>query len=623
MRSADVGASWTTLGLAGKYLRSLAMDPVDPNILYASAYDGGVWKTTSAGTDGTFAALAGSPASAEDLVFIGSDLYAAGGLDGLFRSSDGAATWVQVGAGQIPTGGPTWFTITGYQACGQTFLYAGGQWAGANSLMTSADGGQTWASLTANPSGIHTTVGGPAGAPWWLAGRPEMMLAGSTYVTAQIAIDPASAPDGCLRQHVLVAGRSGVWGTTDAGADWYPMVDGLGVTIVRALVADPTVPGRVYLAPADWGFLSSTNAGATVIRSPPNKVNDAFDVAVDGTTSPGTVYLAAGLASTNTGGEIWSDPDPASGASWTSLGLGAVDAGKRPLAVAVNRVGGAPVVLAAVDGSGIWRKASGAWTKVEAVAMGAQTTKAASFSWPSGSSTAYLYDRETGVWRSDDAGQTWTQIWHEPSPLERTGYVAADPRDPSRLFVSVGNGGLYRLDGATAGTVEGDGITPVPVGSFAAPGPIDVGAAGTLVATELPDGTAPPGVLTSSDEGASWTAIADTAYAAAGGFARSVSLGLVGSVWVGLDGDGMLVRIPSTPQYILSAARAGTGGGTVSGAPGGIDCGATCSASFASGTSADVIATPDASSAPRASARTRARACSVPITRRTRSQAST
>ena len=46
----------------------------------------------------------------------------------------------------------------------------------------------------------------------------------------------------------------------------------------------------------------------------------------------------------------------------------------------------------------------------------------------------------------------------------------------------------------------------------------------------------------------------------------------------------------------LTLSEAGTGGGTVTSAPAGIDCGATCAASFATGSTVTLTATPDATS---------------------------
>lgn len=593
MRSADGGTTWTALGLAGQYLRSLAMDPQNSDVLYAATYGDAVWKTTTASTTGAFDQLTASPATAEDLVFIGSDLYAAAGTAGLTRSSDGGLTWSTVGGGAIPTNGPAWFSITGYDACGNQTLLLGGQLAGANSLLRSTDGGATWSSLTADPAGIHTTIGDASGPAWWLTGTN--MLAGSTYLVADVEFDPASG-DACTHPTILLAGRSGVWGTTDAGADWYPMVRSLGVTIVRALVADPNVPGRLYVAPADWGFLVSSDGGASVRRTSPSKVNDAFSLAVDAATTPSTVYLGAGQVSSNAGGEVWSNPDPAGAGAWTSQGLSAATGGKRPLAVAVNRVAGAPVILAAVEDSGIWRKAGGTWSLLSAAAMGAQTTKGASLSWPEDSSTAYLYDRESGVWRSTDAGSTWTRIWQQSSPAEMSGYVAADPANAGRLFVSVASLGLFRLDGAGAGagTVEDGTITPVPIGGVAQPGPIAATSDGTLVVTGLVSAGTPPSVRSTSDGGTTWTTLSDASYASAGGFPRALAVGADGSVAIGLSGNGMLTR--AGPPQQLSVSLAGTGAGTVTSSPAGIDCATTCSAWFDPATTVALAASPSAGS---------------------------
>src|SRR6185437_11819817 len=51
-----------------------------------------------------------------------------------------------------------------------------------------------------------------------------------------------------------------------------------------------------------------------------------------------------------------------------------------------------------------------------------------------------------------------------------------------------------------------------------------------------------------------------------------------------------------TAQFALSIAKSGTGTGTVTSAPAGISCGSACLASFDTGASVALTATPDASS---------------------------
>jgi hypothetical protein len=594
MRSSDDGATWDALGLAGEHLRSLAIDPASPGVLYASTYGDGVWKTTTAFGAGTFTKVAGSPLIVEDLAFIGTDLYAAG-PEGLFRSQDGGFTWTPLGVGQLSSGSvpppgtlPTWFTVTGFVACGKTVLYAGGQFKGTSSVMVSSDAGVSWTSLLSEAS-MHTTEGGPAGPRWWLADNQLAAFGGSNYLTTQIAFDRGSATDGCSPQRILVAGRAGVRGTTDAGADWYPMVRGLGVTVIRGLAADPHVPGRVYIAPADWGFASSTDGGVSMTRNAPAQVFDAFGVAVDPWTTPSTVYLATGQFSSNTG-EIWSNPDPTSGGAWTNEGLGAAG-GRRPTALAVNRVAGSPVILAMTQSSGIWRKSAGAWTLVnKLVQSGAQ----ASFSWVPGSSTVYFYDHGSGVWRSNDAGVSWSEIWAQPPLDDVSGYVAADPRDPSRLYVSVGNVGLFRLDGASAGSVGSGTIVPQPVVGFVAPGPIALRSDGAIHAVELTSATGVAAVRVSTDGGKSWSTVSDTAYRATGGFPRTLSVGPEGAVWAGLFSDGIIMRPSPSSDLVVSVT--GGGGGSVTSTPAGIVCPPSCSMPVGWGVPVILTATPVAAS---------------------------
>ena len=533
MRSADDGRTWTTLGLAGAFLRALAMDPANPNVLYASAFEGGVYRTEAASTTGAFTLLPTSPASVEEMAFVGSDLYAAAGAEGLFRSPDGGATWTPLLAG-----GPVWESIAGYSACGATVLYAGANGGGSQGFVRSKDGGSTWTTLR-NGAKIHTEEGGAGGPRWWLASQRGFLLGGSVYTASQIAVDPQTPAGGvCLRPRVLVAGRSGIWGTADGGDNWFPMVRGLGVTIVHAVSVDPAAPGRVFAAAADWVALGSADGGSSFeLRSPTG--GTGFALALDTGSNPEAAYVATGSPFANKGGEIFTSKDAISG-GWTPLGL-ASSAGGRVLAVAVQRVDSQPVVLAAVDGGGVWRK-SGAdpWAQVNPeVLTQPGAAGGVSLAWPSGS-TVFMYDRQTGLWRSDDAGSTWTQVWAQTSDPPFTGYVAADPTKPGRVYVSVGDNGLYRLDGADSGTVEGGQIQPALVGKLRHPGPVTVNSAGVAYACELGTGGAPD-ILSSTDAGKHWRSLADASYRASAVFPLGITVSPTGIMYVALDGNGLLI----------------------------------------------------------------------------------
>jgi hypothetical protein len=373
--------------------------------------------------------------------------------------------------------------------------------------------------------------------------QSNVLLGGGTYVASQLAVAPPQ-PQACLGDRVLVAGRAGVWGTTDAGVDWYPMVRGLGLTISRDVIADPALAGRTYVATADWVFHYSVDELATVIQKKPPG-GTAADVAIEGSTTPGRVYVAVASTSGNSGGEVFSSANPVT-SGWTDEGLSSVAGGKRPLAIVVRKVGAQRILIAAVDGGGVWRKAGTTWTKVSGVAMAKnQPSRGAALVWPAGTNTVYLYDHETGVWRSNDAGRTWGKIWSKPSSFPATGYLAVDPVAPGRLFVSVGWTGVYRIDGATTGSVDAGTLTAQEVGDFAVPGPVEFDPAGDLYVAAGAAAGSPPGLFRSVDGGVGWVSVDDAAYDAAGGFPFDLAFAPDGTAFLSTNGDGVLVGVPT------------------------------------------------------------------------------
>ena len=545
MRSTDGGGSWQTLGLAGTYLRGLVLDPADPDVLYAATFDSGVYRTAAASTSGAFTHLDAGPPSVEELAVVGSDLYAAAGPAGLFRSPDAGATWAALATG---TSGGTWAAIAGADTVTGRVLYAaaaapatGG--GGRVEVVRSDDGGATWSVLAPAAGRVHSNeIGAAGGPPWWLVSvAADSMLGGARYVAAQLTLDPGDPT------RVFLAGRAGLWGSTDSGRDWYPLVGGLQVTINRDVAVDPARPGRAYLADADWELLCSTDALEHVRRCLDVRGTTPLGLAVDASVAPTVVYAAVGNPDKNAKGEVYSGADPAGGGAWHSEGLGKKTNGRRPLAVAADRDNGAPVVLAAVEQSGLWRKAGGVWTRVSSVALAKrQPSGAAAFAWRPGSASVFLYDNATGVWRSSDRGRTWTLIWAKPTTPGGWGHLAADPADPSRLFVSVPGEGLYRLDGVAGGTV-GNGVTATEVGSFAAPGPLAFAPGGALLATESAGPPGGPALRRSTDGGASWDVIGGPGYAGAARLPLGLAVDSEGTVLVALRGTGALIGPAVSP----------------------------------------------------------------------------
>ena len=541
MRSDDGGDTWVPLGLSGVYLRTLLLDPANPDVLFAGSYGAGLYRTTDAMGSGGFTQLAGgAPSTVEELATAGGTIYAAAGTAGVFSSGDGGDTWSALGVGQL-TAGSMWTSIAAWQACdGSVTLYAGADQSTPNAIVRSADGGATWSSVTSDPTHVHPTVGGPSGPPWWLSSRPALMLGGASSTPAEITLVPEA--DACAQPDVLVAGRSGIWRSGNAGGDWYPMVGNMGVTLAQALALDPAAASSVDVAATDWTFLTSSN-GLADVSSPLIKkaASTGFDVAVDASTRPSLVYLATGNRDSNTQGKIFSSADPSVSTSWTDELL---PVAKRPLAIAVGKTTtGARVLLAAVDAGGIYRKVGTAWSHVSTPAMTLKTgAKPIQMLWPTGTQLVYLYDHRSGIWRSKNGGSTWVKIWAQKSQGDLKGFIATDARG-STLWASTG-GALYRIANAATGTVAAGTMTPVPVLTVPAPGPVAVAGDGTVYLAVQPTAGVPAQLLASPDGGATWSDVADDTYRSAALLPYRLVPDPSGGIWVCLAGNGVLRGVP-------------------------------------------------------------------------------
>lgn len=107
--------SWTLVGLSDKFVRSIAVDPTDPNILYVGTeWNGvvpGVFKSTDGGeawteiTNGlpvsqphiSYRSLAIDPSNPNVLyVGVAGDSLDGQSFEGMFKSTNGGAGWVVI-----------------------------------------------------------------------------------------------------------------------------------------------------------------------------------------------------------------------------------------------------------------------------------------------------------------------------------------------------------------------------------------------------------------------------------------------------------------------------------------------------------------------------------------------
>jgi NHL repeat len=295
-KSCDAGQVWSpaTSGLPAPETLTLAIDPVNSDVLYVGTKTAGVFKTVNGGAfwtsvrsglpSGGIRALAINPGNS-------AIVYAATEVSGVFKSIDGGENWSPANSG-LPSS--TTFQSLAIDPVQPDIVYAGTDilYPARAQVFKSADGGNHWEStwlpassridaqtITAlavdakNPSVIYAATNNPdrgpnsnqpgifksvdGGATWTgsASGGP-----GHRYI-ASLAIDPvqpATVYAGGMWSHQLFR-------STDAGNNW------TGQTIflktrddvypsLRALAIDPSNPSILYTG-APEGVFKSTDRG--------------------------------------------------------------------------------------------------------------------------------------------------------------------------------------------------------------------------------------------------------------------------------------------------------------------------------------------------------------------------
>jgi photosystem II stability/assembly factor-like uncharacterized protein len=161
LKSTDRGAGWTILwdwfnGLSTP-VRALAVDPSQPDIVYAGmddgtasagglfkSVDGGITWTNNGMTASAVSLLAVDPGNPQIIYAATEGHYTSpAGFQGLFKSTDAGETWVAVNTGLSPLIGSrsTTPTALAIDPTDTQVLYLG---TSTNGVYRSSDGGETW-----------------------------------------------------------------------------------------------------------------------------------------------------------------------------------------------------------------------------------------------------------------------------------------------------------------------------------------------------------------------------------------------------------------------------------------------------------------------------------------------
>lgn len=501
-RSRDGGKSWSDFRVEGQDVYAMAVDPQNPDIVYAGGHggqesgaahlsrsdDGGKsWNPVGAGLEPAIHLLRVDPVK-------GATVYAASRSGKLWKSVDRGATFAAL---PVPIGATDDIYNLRFETgkSGELWL------ASEKGLLRSADGGASWQRADRD------------------SGR---------YLIHAVAPDPANP-------RVLLAASSGggVYRSADGGTSWATSSSGLTAAWVRRIHATPG--SAVLFVQTATGLFRRDADGTWTEKAEPFE-DDGDEVELDGLLFDGksseTVWAFDGSSA-------WRSSD--GGRSFRALEKkepSMRDLMKGNLASAQFRSlaqdPGNPSILYA----GSWSNddpGQAVWKSVDA----GKSFKAAGSGLP-GEDVTLLRAAAPGVvyavvgkalYRTDDGGAKWVAAGGGlPSAIDLR-EVCLDPTQPTRLFVATEKGLFLSSDSGASFEKAGSAVTEEDVEAVA------VAPDGRLYAGSW------RGVFTSRDAGATWTSMSDSLphrdvrALAVGGAPGSPRL------WVGTAGGGVF----STP----------------------------------------------------------------------------
>lgn len=492
-RSADAGASWTFQSLNGGALLALAVAPASPSTLYAvsaqnfwhSADRGDTWERLRLPRAGV-QALALHP-QLENVIFVAV-------FDELLRSDDGGANWqslarlgatarirgiaispsspdrmwvaTQSGVRQSTDGGATWsdagaalqnqaVSALAVAPSDPSLVYCA---AGAN-LYRSQDGGANWQSLGNLASGVRAIVIDPLnpnvvalattdrgvlrtsnGGGVWL---PDNVGLTDTHVAGVALAGPT------LRR-VALSQRSGVY-LRQASA-WQALPPVGATAAVRAVMFDPVDPARL-LAGTDHGLYLSADAGQNWQYTYGSASHHFLHLAVSGPGSIGgrnRVFFAAM-------GDEGVGRSTDDGLTWRSSNMGF------PPGLEVTRVAVRPGQSSTVfvgTAAGVWKtvNAGATWSQV-ALPDSTITDLAAA---PDSRGRIVAGTATGALARSDDTGVTWQEVASPEATVGVTA-LAVDPMQSDIWYLGTATGVWRTADAGVTWTPVAEGLTGLPV----------------------------------------------------------------------------------------------------------------------------------------------------------------
>lgn len=437
-KSTNGGHGWTAInnGISDKAGRAVAIDPTNSQVIYGGTWHGGsVYKTTNGGSSWT---AANSGLSGAKIISIAIDpvqprtVYAMSYLRGLYKSDNGAGNWYAVGLSPDYV-----FSLTVDTGNRQNLLVS----AVNDDLFRSASGGASWVSSS---SGLHATtisavVVDPAQAGVIYAAQAGQGVArsadnGSTWQAANAGLNDKYVLSLSLSGNTLYAGTNsgGIFKTTDGGQSWQEINNGLPQADAKTLMANQNLRSLVNLGPQEDFLLEGLSLAYPDLTAPKSLVSVPVLSLAASSTNPDVLYAGTG------GSGVYRTTN--GGSSWQSAGLG----GRMILALAVDR-SNSSIIYAGSDSDGgtLWKSQDGGqnWSQVQNGVAGMEVRSLSLHPLLTGTIFAAT---SSGVYSSTNGGSSWALAGLSGKSIKA---VLAHPYSANTILAGTAEGVFQSNDG--------------------------------------------------------------------------------------------------------------------------------------------------------------------------------
>ncbi|MEM7015910.1 MAG: hypothetical protein AAF512_01065, partial [Pseudomonadota bacterium] len=504
--SSGTSNSWIALdGPEGGNIQTIAINPQDPDIIYAGTRAGGVfassrrgdyWLPLNAGLDnksvnvlvadpqnvrtvyagtqhGVFKSIAlgnhwsehstGIPTGAREILALAfepgnSDVLYAGTNAGIFKSTSGGQQWMNIST-SLPEAAPVHAIALAPNSAMTLYIRA------ANQAFKSDDGGISWADISnglptrASNAGIQQTINpiviNPQ-APDTLytldteAGIFKTVDAGANWSSTNnnlplpsdiVPIALSLVPQAPDTLYLGTA-NSGIFKTVDGGASWQAIGQEFIDSHINTVGIDPLNPEILYAGGTSRGVFVSNDSGVSWSALQTHLSNTEVDVLVPHPSRVDIVYAGT------FGAGVFVSSDGGSG--WAELNQGLTN--KFVHALTMHPID-TEVLYAGTNGDGVFiiKDGSDSWVPAvgtEGTAVSYLATSPPDLSLPLAGLTLYATTFGDGVFKSTDSGANWTSINNGLTDLS-VNSIALDPSNPDTLYAATSGQVFISRDGGT------------------------------------------------------------------------------------------------------------------------------------------------------------------------------